>query len=80
MTDPKELKQPLPGDFCLLCGGAPDVIGTFIPQDPKAWGSRKGKTRLFRYCLCSQCAKKGDVQERVERIIRAELAGGGSQC
>jgi len=74
------LSKKLPTDFCLLCGGTPDVIGVFVPQPPETWGSRKGKSRLFRYCLCLTCQKKPDAQERVEKIIRAELSGGGSQC
>jgi len=73
----EDIKKPLPGDFCLLCGGAPDVIGVFVPQDPETWGSRKDKGRIFRYCLCSSCQKKPDAPGRAEKIIRAELAGGG---
>lgn len=71
------LTENLPGDHCLLCGGAPVVVGVFIPQDPEAWGSTKGKGRIFRYCLCESCQKKPDSPERVEKIIRVEIAGGG---
>ena len=71
------LTQKLPSDFCLLCGGAPDVIGVFIPETPEAWGGIKGKGRIFRYCLCSSCQKKPDAPDRAEKIIRAELAVGG---
>lgn len=72
--------KPLPGDFCILCGGKPDVIGVFVPEDSESWGAPKGKTRIVSYCLCTKCAKGGNVQERVEKIIRAELSGGGSRC
>ena len=74
-------KQNIPQmDFCLFCGGAPDVIGVFVPEDPELWGGRKGKKRIFRYCLCEKCHELPDVPERVEKIIRAAFAGGGSQC
>ena len=71
------LSRKLPSDFCLLCGGAPDIIGVFVPQDPESWGSTKSKGRIFRYCLCLSCQKKPDTPDRAEKIIRAELAGGG---
>jgi hypothetical protein len=29
-----DLKNPLSGDMCLLCGSKPDVIGVFVPDDP----------------------------------------------
>jgi len=73
----EDIKNSWPSDFCLLCGGAPDVIGVFVPQDPETWGSAKGKGRIFRYCLCSSCQKKPDTPDRAEKIIHAELAGGG---
>jgi hypothetical protein len=72
-----DLKKPCPGDSCLMCGGAPAVIGIFKPDDPKAWGGLDGKTRLFRYCLCSKCHARPKTPEDAEKIIRAELAGGG---
>lgn len=68
-----ELKRP--GDFCLLCGEAPSIIGVFIPQDPVAWGSRKGKSRFFRYCLCEKCRERSDIQDAVEKVIRVEVGG-----
>ena len=78
MQNPIEaLAQKLPSDFCLLCGGAPDVLGVFVPQEPEAWGSTKGKGRIFRYCLCSKCHNMPDAAERTEKIVRAELTGGG---
>ena len=56
------------------------MIGVFVPEDPELWGGRKGKKRIFRYCLCEKCHELPDVPERVEKIIRAAFAGGGSQC
>jgi hypothetical protein len=65
------------GDFCLLCGGGADVIGVFIPDDPQKWGAAPGKTRFVRYCLCEKCKCKNDTPEKVEKVILAELSGGG---
>lgn len=70
------LTQKLPSDFCLLCGGPPDVIGVFVPETPETWGGIKGKMRFIRYCLCLKCHQKPDAPARAEKIIRAELAGG----
>jgi hypothetical protein len=70
-----EIKKPLPGDFCLLCNGEPSIIGVFIPDKSLKWGGLISKQRFFRYCLCSKCQKKPDAMERVEKVIRAELAG-----
>jgi hypothetical protein len=71
------LSRKRPGDLCLICGGAPDVIGIFVPETQESWGGAKGKDRIFRYCLCGRCNGRGDKADRVEKIIRAELAGGG---
>lgn len=68
-------KQPL--DFCLLCGGPPAVVGIFKPDDPTKWGASKEKARFFRYCLCESCNNKINKAERVEKIIRHQLVGGG---
>jgi hypothetical protein len=72
-----DLQKPQTGDQCLICGDHPNVIGVFIPDAPEAWGAPIGKTRLFRYCLCLSCSEKPDKKERVEKIIRNELTGGG---
>ena len=74
--DIQTLNKPLPGDFCLLCGGKPDAIGIFIPKDAEKFGGIKGKTRLIRYCLCAKCQAKKDTPENVEKVITAELIGG----
>jgi len=63
-------------DRCLICGNTPAVMAIFAPDDPVAWGAPGGKGRVFRYCLCSNCKGRSDTPERVEKIIRAELAGG----
>jgi len=63
-------------DHCLICGGTPAVVAIFAPDDPGAWGAPGGKGRVFRYCLCSNCQGRPDTPEKVEKIIRAELAGG----
>ncbi len=70
------LTREIGGDFCLLCGGKPSVIGLFVPENSEAWGGCKDKVRLFRYCLCKRCNKKSDRAERVEKVILSELAGG----
>lgn len=72
-----KMDKPQSSDFCLLCGARPAVIGVFVPEDPKAWGAPAGKSRFVRYCLCSSCQKKPDAPDRVEKVIRAELARGG---
>ena len=63
-------------DHCLICGGTPAVVAIFAPEDPEAWGATGGKDRFFRYCLCTKCHERPDTPEKVEKIIRAELAGG----
>jgi len=69
------LNKPRPGDFCLVCGANPAVIGVFVPEKPTAWRAAKDKSRFIRYCLCGECVKKPDIQATVEKIIRAELEG-----
>lgn len=71
----EEIIERTPSDACLLCGEAPGVLGIFVPGEPSAWGISAGKA--FRYCLCSKCHQRSDKMERVEKIIRHELAGGG---
>jgi len=73
----QELNKPRPGDFCLICGNAPAVIGVFVPEAPEIWGGTGGKSRFFRYCLCKKCQGQSNTPEKVEKIIRTELAGGG---
>lgn len=75
-----EMTKALPGDHCLVCGDPPAIIGIFTPEDPVKWGAAIGKHRFFRYCLCEKCQAKPDTPERVEKIIRAELAGGVSHA
>jgi len=75
-----EIKNPQPGDKCLVCGSCPEIIGCFMPENSTAWGAKEGKTRLVRYCLCRKCHGRTDTPERVEKIIRAELTGGVSHA
>lgn len=72
----EEMVKPRWGDKCLLCGESPAIIGIFQPEDPKVWGALPGKSRFFRYCLCSKCQSNPDTPDRVEKVIRAELVGG----
>jgi len=51
-------------------------VAIFAPDNPEAWGAPRGRGRFFRYCLCSNCQGRPDTPEKVEKIIRAELAGG----
>ena len=69
--------EKLPLDICLICGAPPTIIGIFLPENSESWGAPIGKTRLVRYCLCNKCHGRPDTPERVEKIIQAELAGGG---
>ncbi len=71
----KTIIGKMPGDSCLLCGEPPAVVGIFKPDDPGTWGALPGKTRFFRYCLCSKCQGKPGTPTLVEKVIRAELAG-----
>jgi len=70
-----DLKTPLSGDKCLLCGGVPDVIGIFVPDDPGAFGGHKEKARIIRYCVCSTCRAMPGLQEKIEKVIKAEIFG-----
>jgi len=76
MTLP-DLRKPRPGDSCLLCGEKPCIVVIFAPDDPVAWGASGGRGRVFRYCLCSNCKGRPDTPEYVEKVILAELSGGG---
>jgi hypothetical protein len=76
----KSLKKPRPGDFCLLCGAAPAVIGVFVPENPQEYGAIKGKTRFIRYCLCTQCHSKQGALEKVEKVIQHEFLGRATSC
>lgn len=58
---------------CILCGGAPDRVGTFIPYRPQAWGASPGKTRILVYSLCTACAATDDCRDRVENVFAANL-------
>ncbi len=71
-----KLEKPFVGDQCLLCGNHPAVIGIFVPDDPRLYGAPAGKTRFVRYCLCEKCKSKPDTQEKVEKVIFADLNGG----
>lgn len=73
-----DIHKPITGDKCLLCGNAPSVISVFVPDNPQRWGAAPGKTRFVRYCLCEKCKGKKDTPIRVEKVILAELSGGGA--
>jgi hypothetical protein len=72
----ENLVNPFVGDHCLLCGGAPDVIGIFKPTDSQLYGAPAGKSRFIRYCLCEKCKCKSDTPQKVEKIIFSDLNGG----
>ncbi len=74
--NPRDFHKPCPGDQCLLCGARPVAIGAFVPERPEDFGGIPGKSRIFRYYLCSSCQGKPDAQDRIEKVIRAEVAGG----
>jgi len=71
-----DLVKPLPGDHCILCGGKPNCIGVFAPEDSQAYGAPAGKSRFVRYCLCENCKSKSDTPGKVEKVIFADLSGG----
>lgn len=70
-----QLRKPQPGDFCILCGKTPYVIGIFIPDNPTQYGAPINKRRMIRYCLCEECHRKPDAPDRVEKAIQVELLG-----
>lgn len=76
----EDLKNPQPGDHCLLCGGPPEMIGVFVPDEPLKWGAAAGKTRLIRYCLCLSCHGRPETPEKVEKVVRSDLSDGGASC
>jgi len=41
-----DLIKPLPGDFCLLCGGTPFCIGIFKPTNSQIYGAPEGKMEM----------------------------------
>jgi hypothetical protein len=72
----ENLIKTFSGDHCLLCGNHPAVIGIFVPDDSQRYGAPAGKSRFVRYCLCETCKSKSDTQEKVEKVIFADLNGG----
>jgi hypothetical protein len=77
----KALTQFRLWDLCLLCGDQPELIGFFKPDHGEEWGAPEGKTRYFRYCLCKECFHSSNAQDRVEKVIEADLKyGGGYVC
>lgn len=66
-------------DRCILCGGAPYVVGVFAPDNPEEWGAPAGKARFLLYGVCRKCfADHPDpavMSEKVEKVIQHELAG-----
>lgn len=72
----RQMTKVRPGDYCLLCGGDPAIIGVFVPNQSQLYGALAGKQRLIRYCLCEKCQKQPDTPDRAEKIMLAELAGG----
>lgn len=77
IISPKLFERPGPGDFCLLCGGNPDLIGFFVPTRAEDFGGKAGGRRIIRYCICERCQKDRRAPERAEKAIRATLTGGG---
>ena len=70
-----DMTKPFNGDHCLLCGGKPNCVALFKPDNPMLYGAAAGKTRFIRYCLCEKCRQKNDTPEKVEKAILAELTG-----
>ena len=70
------LRNPMPGDRCLLCGRRPYCVGIFTPENSQLWGAAAGKALLLRYCLCRKCQRKGDTPGRIEKVLWSEVVGG----
>ncbi len=71
-----EITKRRPGDLCLVCGGPATLAAIFRPEDSSAWGASAGRSRLFRYCLCSKCQGRQNTPDRVEKILRVMLDSG----
>jgi hypothetical protein len=71
-----EITKRLPGDLCLVCAAPADLTGIFTPEDQAAWGAPIGKSRFFRYCLCSKCQGRPNTPDKVEKILWSYLKSG----
>jgi len=40
---------------CLLCGGAPSMVGIFSPDNSKEFGAASGRVKQFFYSICNDC-------------------------
>ena len=73
----RAMTEPVLGDFCIICGEPPAVIGIFVPDDAQKYGAPEKKMRFIRYCLCELCMNSEDVKTQVEKILLSEVSGGG---
>jgi hypothetical protein len=71
-----EITKRLPDDRCLVCGGPAALAAIFMPEDPAKWGAPIGKSRFFRYCLCSKCQGQPNTPDRIEKILWSYLKSG----
>ena len=63
--------QPIPGT-CILCNKEPSGLAMFVPQDPKPWGGKTGKCRVFVYAICQDCLDLDNSAILVENKITSE--------
>jgi hypothetical protein len=77
----QEVAAQLPA--CLLCGGAPDMIGCFVPHpsrlqavldvtEPLIGPVRSGKQRVAFYALCRACVMDPTTAAAVETRFLGE--------
>jgi hypothetical protein len=57
---------------CLLCGGAGQVLGIFVPYAPHVWGAPPGQAAGCCYALCRRCDTLPDKRARAEAAIWAQ--------
>lgn len=54
---------------CILCQGAPNMVGIFIPHDSVKFGGNDTQQRMCFYPLCTRCSQSPGCWERVDRKL-----------
>lgn len=61
---------------CVICGGAPDVVGLYFAEGDAARriGAAPGKTRVVPYSLCENHPLNAETATKAEELLEAFLA------
>jgi hypothetical protein len=54
----------------LLCGGHPQFVCVWTPNDQAAVEAPRGKTRVFVYAICRGCQADPGFADRADDIIK----------